>query len=396
MFLLSLMIVGVAIFGAKADEDQSPEYLYQWETTSFPACDEKDYFHPLFVQSNNLILRVCSATEEKLGENGSSVTYINSIDPRDKTVSCVIPDSKVVSVSSLGNGDLVLHLFGKISILNVTTCDYVTIEIHFIRSVIPHKDTISVFTYDYDQNNRLQENLSVKKYDMSGQIIEQYDNVLHQHVGEYIERQGVEMQNLDGSRKYLLFHHQRLNSSCLIHRNNCHDLAIDVLNETYDMQKSVEIDYFLKAYSSVHNKFSVCFINKEFTCIFYDHNLKPLHKNTIIDLSNIFHNYKMISMHNLLDGGAIIVVCDEKSSTECHLSYIVVNPQGQIQGRFSVDPTYSSATSDSNRHHLIGNPAFKPIIFEKDAENGIYCIVMPHTESIRGKCITVQSNEILL
>ncbi|KAJ8668582.1 hypothetical protein QAD02_010245 [Eretmocerus hayati] len=165
----------------------------------------------------------------------------------------------------------------------------------------------------------------------------------------------------------------------------CYRSYIEILNPANHSVDSRRIEYYPLAHSAAHGNFSICFGKYGLQCKLFNHDFQPYHENAT-EVDNSDWTITFVSMYNLLGGGVMVVHCSTRYLTECSLRYDVIDANGKKHRGDILYRGYD--TGGGSPRHPHPDPQHRPTIFEKDAENGIYCIAMAYSTV---KCIKIEN-----
>ncbi|KAJ8664994.1 hypothetical protein QAD02_006656 [Eretmocerus hayati] len=312
-------------------------------------------------------------------------TYIDSMDPSDGPVSCEFPNVTANRVSILGNYQIVIQAHKKILIVDKSYCFFKVIHIKSYAAVISQDSFFTILINSPEQNKAeliFKGSLSAQQYDDHGKLGKEFLNFTRQR-GELVH-QGQFIDKLDGKDKYFLIQD--------ISKHSNHWGLVDIFNYKFEKVDSKLIEPYPKAYSTAHDRFSICYEEYGLECTLYDETFRQLYKiNVIRNSSEVLDNYKFVNVHNLVNGSLLVTFCQKISDTTCRLYCAVSDERGQLfQNRYFDFESLYTDDAFLKPFFMDINSIFKPRIFELHAKNSIYCLVFPHNGSLHGVAISLK------
>lgn len=321
------------------------------------------------VQSRDTLYRVVNYEKQR----GEYFLRIHSIYPAELNATCEFPSTpdRFTKVVSLGNADIVIWTnpssTNVFNIIDTAGCINKTVYYeNGLRDVaiLPYYDTFDV-VYDGCPSNGDQE--CVHRYNEEGSLIEKFDRIL--------------MYSYFVSRRFGVLKNNRAYNFFVIRKLNIRKTAIDIYRHSNEYNNSYSFLHPIESYSTAHNNFSLCYMNPDhdgpydeiLKCMFLDGDF-----NVKVNVTEIKHDkyIRSIQMHNLQDGGAIVVYSIPKYVGSSHVYYRHIDARGNPGDEDILVEEFNSEKTNI-------------YIYEQSAAEKNYCIILSSFSTVSGKCVTV-------
>ncbi|KAJ8664498.1 hypothetical protein QAD02_006160 [Eretmocerus hayati] len=357
------------------------DLLYEWKMYHPKAFDVDNTF---FIEHRGSLLRI--VIYQKPGPSKEHFFFIDSIEFKNDTSLCttsIIPkqiETDSISrwkLASLRNGKLVASSSStkEIFIIDVKACHHNVIE-YQSGLIIPDYDSFDVVRKDDSFRTN---GYYISRFDHQGELLDKFEGFPTNSSDSVIN--DYEVLRTDG------IHKKYLSVGYIKNGDESKNTILSIVDSSYHVKKSRKLSIYVDSHSSAHNNLTLFYCDEGLGYLALDANLNTKVKsNNLAECESVQYS----AMHNLHGGGAIIVYCQEiLDSDECEMNLAIVDEHGKLRSKpITLEEAYSFTNILENDED-VPHPYYQPIIIEKSAEYGIYCIVLPADNFVEEKCIKI-------